>query len=301
MNLSRRGHLNSRRGFRPIRATGGVVSEITVAGVRYRLHSFLAVGTHSFEVLDPGSEGLIEYLVVGGGGGGANNYGAGGGGGGFIEGSMISRSAITIDMHVGEGGLGQKQALTSENIELEAQPGEASKIVWISTVIEAAGGGAGGYAFARDCKGGAGASGGGGSSMGPSSFGSGGLGIPGQGHSGASSPGSAGGGGGGAGLPGGGNSRPTSGGDGKQSSITGDAIWYCGGGGGSRENGLISTGGKGGGGGGGFGPSAIGTVAEIDGSVNTGGGGGGRNTGAILGTIRSGNGGSGLIFARYIV
>jgi len=41
MNLRRRGHLNSRIGFRAIQATGGVVSEITVAGVRYRLHSFL--------------------------------------------------------------------------------------------------------------------------------------------------------------------------------------------------------------------------------------------------------------------
>ncbi|MCX5938709.1 MAG: hypothetical protein NTW02_11065, partial [Cyanobium sp. LacPavin_0920_WC12_MAG_62_9] len=64
MNLRRRGHLNSRNSFRPIQATGGVVSEITAAGVRYRLHSFLAVGNHSLVLHDPGSEGLIDYLVV---------------------------------------------------------------------------------------------------------------------------------------------------------------------------------------------------------------------------------------------
>ncbi|QNI79188.1 hypothetical protein SynRS9909_01200 [Synechococcus sp. RS9909] len=79
MNLRRRAHLSSRHGFRPIQATGGVVSEITVAGVRYRLHSFLAVGSHSFVVLDPGSDGLIDYLVVGGGGGGSTGGGGAGG------------------------------------------------------------------------------------------------------------------------------------------------------------------------------------------------------------------------------
>jgi hypothetical protein len=128
MNLRRRGHLGSRNGFRPIQATGGVVSEITVAGVRYRLHRFLAAGSHSFVVLDPGSEGLIDYLVVGGRGGGGNNYGGGGGAGGFVEDSLIVRSSITMNLTVGKGGLGKQQALASENDSLQAQPGESSKI-----------------------------------------------------------------------------------------------------------------------------------------------------------------------------
>ena len=106
MTLSRRGHLNSRKGFRPIQATGGVVSEITVAGVRYRLHSFLAMGTHSFVVLDPGSEGLINYLVVGGGGGGGAAHAGGGGGGGVVMATAVPISVGSHSLVVGAGGIG---------------------------------------------------------------------------------------------------------------------------------------------------------------------------------------------------
>ena len=121
-----------------------------------------------------------------------------------------------MNLTVGKGGLGKQQALASENDSLQAQPGESSKIAWKGHAIQAFGGGAGGYAFARDCKGGDGSSGGGGSSLGPSSFGSGGLGIPGQGNAGAQSSSSAGGGGGGAGRLGGSDNHSTYGGDGQQ-------------------------------------------------------------------------------------
>jgi thioredoxin reductase len=106
MSLSRRGHLNSRNRFRPIQATGGVVSEITVAGVRYRLHSFLAVGTHSFVVLDPGNEGLIHYLVVGGGGGGGAAHAGGGGGGGVVMATAVPIGVGSHSLVVGAGGIG---------------------------------------------------------------------------------------------------------------------------------------------------------------------------------------------------
>ena len=97
---------------------------------------------------------------------------------------------------------------------------------------------------------------------------------------------------------GGSDNHSTYGGDGKQRSIIGNAIWCCGGGGGSGGSGWISTGGRGGGGKV-VGPSAVGNITEMDGMPNTGSGDGGRNTGAIVGTSRSGNGGLGLVFIRH--
>jgi hypothetical protein len=84
-------------------ATGGIITDITVGGIPYRVHSFTTVGADMFElnVLGRGG-GFIEYLIVAGGGGGK---GVGGGGaGGFLTGSMtIGRGEYPI--FVGEGGL----------------------------------------------------------------------------------------------------------------------------------------------------------------------------------------------------
>jgi len=150
MNLSRRGHLNSRRGFRPIQATGGVVSEITVAGVRYRLHSFMAVGTHSFEVLDPGSEGLIDYLVVGGGGGGST--GGGGAGGVLTNGSQpvplaSLGTSTTLTVVVGAGGAG-RLAHSSNNSDpgtARIERGDNGQPSRLGNLTALGGGGGGAY------------------------------------------------------------------------------------------------------------------------------------------------------------
>jgi hypothetical protein len=89
---------------------GGVVSVITVALVRYRVHSFLAVGSHNFVVLDPGSEGLIDYLMVGGGG--SSSTGGGGAGGVLTNGNQpvplaSLGSSTTLTVVVSAGCIGQ--------------------------------------------------------------------------------------------------------------------------------------------------------------------------------------------------
>ena len=62
-----------------LEAIGGTITEIDVAGVNYRVHTFTESG--NFEVLSGVAD--IEYLIVaGGGGGGGGDAGGGGGGGG---------------------------------------------------------------------------------------------------------------------------------------------------------------------------------------------------------------------------
>ena len=67
--------------FRPVVATGGTVTNITVASRPWRVHTFNSNGT--FSVSNAGSLGLVQYLLVGGGGGGSDGdggirFGAGG-------------------------------------------------------------------------------------------------------------------------------------------------------------------------------------------------------------------------------
>ena len=70
--------------FLPMQATGGTVTNIIQDGIQYRVHSFVDVGSHTFEVQSLGStDGEVEYLVVGGeGGGGSHTTTLGGGAGG---------------------------------------------------------------------------------------------------------------------------------------------------------------------------------------------------------------------------
>jgi hypothetical protein len=97
--------------FRPVVATGGTITNITVDGIPYRVHTFSNVGSFNFEVSDPGSEGEVEYLVVAGGGGGgaADNEeeaGAGGGAGGLREGILKLSGTGNIPVTVGAAGAG---------------------------------------------------------------------------------------------------------------------------------------------------------------------------------------------------
>lgn len=75
---------------------------------RYNIVEFKTVGTTTWKV--PAGVTSVDYLVVGGGGGGANGYdNAGGGGGGagmVLSGSMSVVSGNTLNITVGDGGIG---------------------------------------------------------------------------------------------------------------------------------------------------------------------------------------------------
>lgn len=80
--------------FTPITATGGTVSDVTISGRAYRLHTFTSVGSSTFTVTDAGTDKTVEYLIVGGGGSGARgqsgaSYGGGGAGGGVQRDSIV--------------------------------------------------------------------------------------------------------------------------------------------------------------------------------------------------------------------
>ncbi len=95
--------------FEPIQATGGDISDITVDGVTYRVHTFRNTGSTNFVVSDVGNgDGVVEYLIAAGGGsggGGFNNFasGGGGGGGGVLIGN-VTVTATTYAAIVGAGG-----------------------------------------------------------------------------------------------------------------------------------------------------------------------------------------------------
>jgi hypothetical protein len=278
-------------------ATGGIITDITVGGIPYRVHSFVDVGADTFElnVLGRGG-GFIEYLIVAGGGGGRGL--GGGGGGGFLTGSMtIGRGSYPI--YVGNGGLDAA--------------GENSTALGLTAI----GGGVGGIGLSGGT-GGAGGSGGGGS--GGFSGGGGGAGVAGpprQGFNGGGGTSSdtgqrfAGGGGGGGSQNGGSAAAYTwesyggKGGDGIANSIrTGTIQYYCGGGGGSTNstgsgpgtgNSRGGAGGLGGGGAGWYNPF-LSPQGPQPGAPNTGGGSGGAAGSGSPGSVR---GGSGIVVIRY--
>lgn len=96
--------------FIPITATGGnTVEDIFYDGRTYRVHTFTSTGTTTFNVEDIGSDGELEFLVVGGGGGGGNgettNANGGGGGGGILyKKKHILNETGPITVTVGSGG-----------------------------------------------------------------------------------------------------------------------------------------------------------------------------------------------------
>lgn len=244
----------------------------------------------------------IDYLIVAGGGsGGTGYYGGGGGAGGFLDGSATAALGGTYTIVVGAGGVGTTtQTLRGGNGGNSSVSGSG-----INTLTGIGGGGGGSRnndstAGTFACSGADGGSGGGvgfsypgttiagsakgGDALQPGSA-SGGYGFKGGGEKdpalGYRLDGQ---GGGGAGAAGSSVDQASdNGGIGRQSSITGSAVYYAGGGGGSYP-----SPGTGGTGGGGAGYSGLGTT-------NTGGGGGGANGNNVQG----GSGGSGVIILRY--
>ena len=81
----------------PVVATGGTISDITVSGVAYKLHTFTANGTFTVT-----AGGTVDYYLVGGGyGPGADS--TGGGAGGTSTGSIdVATTGFTVT--IGGGG-----------------------------------------------------------------------------------------------------------------------------------------------------------------------------------------------------
>jgi len=290
---------NSATPWRPIVASGGTISTYTadgtngVNGAVYKVHSFTVVGAASFDVLEAGTAGLVDFLVVAGGGGGGNDVGGGGGGGagglrssvpatgggGILASPFSVSNSTNYTVSVGTGGQGgtTSTGLTSTN------GGNSS----FGSITSTGGGRGGGIAGGGSRAGGSGGSGGGSGSFngGPA----GGSGTSNQGYAGAmGTGGTAGGGGGGAGGAGSQGSGDTggNGGLGVVNTITGSAVTYAGGGGGCG----YATAGQGGSGVGGTGGDSM-TLA----AANTGSGGGAQRN--YIGS--GGAGADGVVIIRY--
>ena len=274
--------------------TGGTV---TTYG-SYRVHSFTNTGSTNF-VVNSGTSGSVDYLIVGGGGGGGDSAagegdGAGGGGaGGVYAASGVTLSAATYAAVVASGGAAHSQGGDSSFNSITAAGGGKGG----NDGEGEAGGEAGGSALnGRD--GTQGGSGGGVGNRTNASAGSAGSGGSNATNGGANYRSDAGSGGGGAGEGGAGAPGNTSGGDGGDGITndyrTGSAVYYGGGGGGgTQSNGEGGSGGQGGGGNGG----RTGNAVE-NGSANTGGGGGGAG-GVYESSFEGGSGGSGIVVVRY--
>jgi len=288
-----------------ITATGGTVSDITVGGVDYRVHSFTTVGTSTFEVTSGGGE--VDVLVVAGGGGGGghssasfyNDAGGGGGAGGILTGTQIV-AASDFSVVVGLGGTSNSTAGS------RASNGQDSSIFNLTAI--GGGGGANGANGANGVSGGTGGSGGGAAS-GFNGGATGGSSTAGQGNDGGDVPNGTqlSGGGGGAGSVGD-DATPgsaTNGGSGLISFITGTSVFYAGGGAGGGSNNIDDSqtaGGSGGlGGGGEGGNNGVGgaTGGATPGTPNTGGGGGGAGGFTSEVAYTGADGGSGIVIIRY--
>ena len=270
-------------------ATGGTV---TTDG-DYKIHTFNSGGT--FSVSTVGTDAQATYLLIAGGGGGGdrNGHGGGGGAGGYVEGTIPALTVTSYPITIGSGGLGKGQPPDGQ---YGANGGTSN------TPFATANGGGGGAGTSNGNPGGSGG-GAAGPAPGVASGGSATQGNPptgiGYGNaggntlSGANEKSGGGGGANQAGTPvGPGNAgRGGPGGNGRQSSITGTAI-YRGGGGGAGTYVGRGAGGDGGLGGGGNGAQWPGSGQA--GTANTGGGGGGQSDGSP-----NPGGGSGVCIIRY--
>ena len=305
-------------------------AEMTRNAATYHLpnENVLSVGSNSYAFVfsEPGSYTFVptsdmvieRALLVGGGGAGGWTIGGGGGGGGVLdyrwEDSPATVPAGTlVRFTVGKGGNNYYNANNGNSYWRQGDDGGSTSLSGIpgKTVTTAKGGGAGGR-WSNGAGSTAGRSGGsGGGSC--NSSGTQAAGTAGQGFNGGKANGESPGGGGGAGEPGqdgikntsGNNGQAGKGGDGKQSDITGEIVYYGGGGGGGGGNscgGANKTdqgGGAGGLGGGGRGanrsPSASAKDAAEDGvdGLGGGGGGGGHSNGNA-----GGRGGNGVLILR---
>ena len=273
---------------------GGSIAKIKENGTNYIVHTFSADGTFSV-----GTSVRAEVLIVGGGGAGGPAYGSaggGGGGGGVVHTNLFLVAGVSYPVVVGAGGIASSTEVLRD--------GGTSTFCSIDAV---GGGGGGRYSAGRD-----GGSGGGGSGRSGYEY-IGGKGIDFQGHDGGTTPeeaayASGGGGAGEAGLPGVGavnKGAPGAGGDGVESFITGESVYYGGGGAGGASGTVNSSfmpaPAKGGGGVGGYTKgidnSAVAGTPGVDGLG--GGGGGGGNFGNITAGREAANGGSGVVIVRY--
>lgn len=90
-----------------VAATGGTISDITVAGINYRTHRFTNTGNNTFTVSAPG---FVDILLVGGGsagsaGPGTTFSGGGGGAGGVLRRHyLVAVTAQAYTITVGERG-----------------------------------------------------------------------------------------------------------------------------------------------------------------------------------------------------
>lgn len=314
--------------WHPVDATGGIESIITVSGITYRLHVFTAIGSNTLTINDSGSDGIVEYLVVGGGGGGGMDMGGGGGGGSVRSGRYNTRSGEIISITVGAGGLGAPGGSERRSDGSGPNPGGHQFTVSATNggnsvfgPYTAIGGGYGGSSYfdytPNSGVGASGASGGGTSGYSNGSTKLGAQGTAGQGFRGGQGGGQYySGGGGGAGGQGADSTGQPNGGPGRLNNILGYDLYWGGGGGGAAYS--LSTGGNGGiggGGGGGVGvttggaglnPGQGGGGGSPNSQTNTRGGNGGANTGGGGGggshynaTNSGGDGGSGIVVVRY--
>lgn len=302
--------------FVPIMATGGTIITASISGSVYAIHTFVSVGTSSFNIsrlsTNPPNN-FVDYFVLGGGGSGGgspDNAGAGGGGGsgGLITGSFSVHQFVNTVI-VGSGGMASTtNFFTGSN-------GENSSVFGFVGYGGGFGGTGGGAAqgFSGQNGGSGGGGGGGelsgggtnvnlsGSAIYPSNLGEkGGLGV----NSGIDGN-DAGGGGGGLGVSGSSATAagiPGKGGDGIQSDFDGTMRWYGGGGAGGKDNPGSSNkplGGQGGGGDGGHvTTSGFGEPGEDELGAGGGGGSDGSQGGAVFGRP-GGNGGTGRVMIRY--
>jgi hypothetical protein len=86
------------------------VSDISIDGRDYRVHTFTSPGESTFEVEAIGTNPEAEYLLVGGGGGGGMDMGGGGGGGGVVSGKLTLEPG-TYSVQVAFGGQGAPRGL----------------------------------------------------------------------------------------------------------------------------------------------------------------------------------------------
>ncbi len=272
---------------------GGTVTDATISGTNYKVHTFTSSSTLSCSTAK-----VLDILIVGGGGGGGREMAGGGGGGGVVLLSSVNSGVNLISVTVGAGAVEETDPFS------RGKNGNPSSITINSTTYTAIGGGGGAGANSAS-SGASGASGGGGSSgiggvgqyetdSDPSTFGNAGGTSGGCGSSGAS----CGGGGGGAGSAGsnGTSSGGGKGGDGYLSNITGTNTYYGGGGGGSSQNEVLY--GLGGQGGGGRGSHSIYPYQyPVAGTNGLGGGGGG--CGRSIYCSHGAAGGSGVVIVRY--
>ncbi len=81
--------------------TGGTITEVTISGVVYKLHTFTSSGNFVASYA-----GTADMLIVGGGGGGGNNLGGGGAGGEVLHVQNRTVAAGTYAVTRGNGGSG---------------------------------------------------------------------------------------------------------------------------------------------------------------------------------------------------